>query len=347
MNKKEIISLLNLEGKEKELLFSKSANCKRKSIGNKVYLRGLIEYSNTCAKNCLYCGIRCGNKKVNRYTLSDEEVIAAANFAYENNYGSIAIQSGELSGKAFEKKIESLLIKIHQATNASLGITLSCGEQSIETYQRWKDAGAHRYLLRIESSNKELYYKIHPKDEKHNFDNRLECLHRLKNLGYQTGTGVMIGLPFQSIEHLADDLLFMKDLDIDMCGMGPFLEHQETPLYKYKSGLLPLQERYDLSLKMIAVLRLLMKDINIASATALQTINPLGRENAINVGANVIMPNITPGKYREDYFLYQNKPGVKQNVNDFVKNIESNLSIFNHTIEFGEQGNSLRYRNRK
>ena len=154
----------------------------------------------------------------------------AARFAYDNKYGSIALQSGETESSSFSKRVEKLLNKIRELSGGKLGITLSVGEQEPEVYKRWFDAGAHRYLLRVESTNQDLYNKIHPNDSKHNFHRRLECLKSLQDIGFQTGTGVMIGLPFQTMDDLAGDLLFMKEFDIDMCGMGPYIEHADTPL---------------------------------------------------------------------------------------------------------------------
>jgi len=200
--------------------------------------------------------------------------------------------------------------------------------------------------LRIESSNEDLYYKIHPKDEMHNYQNRLECLKRLQRSGYQTGTGVMIGLPFQTYDDLANDILLMKELDIDMCGMGPYIEHTDTPLYEFKDTLMPLEERFNLTLKMIAILRIVMKDINIAAATALQAIDKIGREKAIKVGANIIMPNITPGKYRDDYALYQNKPCTDEEADDCANCLEARVNITGDSIGYGEWGDSNHFKRR-
>jgi len=204
----------------------------------------------------------------------------------------------------------------------------------------WFNAGAHRYLLRIESSNEELYYKIHPKNRQHDFKTRLKALHDLQETGYQTGTGVMIGLPFQTFEHLADDLLFFKDFDVDMIGMGPYIEHTETPLYQHRHELLPLEERFMLTLKMIAILRIMMKDINIAAATALQAIDPVGREKAIKVGANIIMPNITPTINRENYQLYENKPCIDEGADECTNCLGARIAISGDDIGYGEWGDA-------
>jgi biotin synthase len=346
LSREDIIALLGLQGSDKTALFQYAADTKEKHVGKKVYFRGLIEFSNICLKNCLYCGIRHDNTEVNRYNLTDEEIITAARFAGENNYGSLVLQSGEIEAENFTRRVENLLKQIHKATDGKLRITLSCGEQETDTYRRWFDSGAHRYLLRIESSNPLLYRKLHPNNEFHRFERRVQCLYDLQKTGYQVGTGVMIGLPFQTPEDLADDLLFMQQFDIDMIGMGPYLEHQQTPLYASRGQLLPLQERFQLSLKMVAILRIMMKDVNIAATTALQAIDKLGREKAIKVGANVIMPNITPGKYRDDYLLYQNKPCTDENAEDCKTCLEARIAIADNEIAYGEWGDSLHYRGR-
>ena len=346
LSKDELIELLGTTGDDKKLLFTKAAEVKEKYIGRKVFFRGLIEMSNICSKNCFYCGIRAGNNTANRYSLTDEEVISAAIFAWENRYGSIAIQSGEISTKEYINRIENLLDKINRTTNNELGITLSLGEQTEDTYQRWFDKGGIRYLLRIESSNRELYTKLHPNDKHHIYDERIECIKTLRRIGYQVGSGVMIGLPFQTREHLADDLRWVQSMDIDMVGMGPYVEHPNTPLYEFKDSLLPLEERFDLALKMTALLRIIMKDINIAAPTALQAIDPLGREKAIKVGANIVMPNITPGAYRNNYKLYENKPCVDDAADDCKSCLEARIQLTGDEIGYGEQGNSKHFLNR-
>ncbi|HEY5469912.1 MAG TPA: [FeFe] hydrogenase H-cluster radical SAM maturase HydE [Bacteroidales bacterium] len=345
--RENIISLLNSKEEDRTLLFKKSAAVKEKYIGNKVWFRGLIEFSNVCGKDCLYCGIRKGNKNLVRYSLSDDEILAAAGFAYKNRYGSIALQSGELESKIVTNRIENLLLRIKDLSNGELGVTLSVGEQEPEVYKRWYEAGAHRYLLRIEATNQTLYNKIHPNNSKHAFHRRLECLQNLQNIGYQTGTGVMIGLPFQTMDDLAGDLLFMKEFNIDMCGMGPYIEHVDTPLIEYSHQLMPLKERFDLTLKMIAIIRIMMKDINIVAATALQAIDPMGREKAIKIGANILMPNITPGKYRDSYKLYDNKPCTDDSAEDCQSCLEARVSLADAEVIYYEWGDSKHYTDRR
>ena len=344
--KDEIVRLLKSSGEEEKGLFKKSNEIKLKHVGNKVYFRGLIEFSNICKKDCLYCGIRASNKMVNRYDIADYQILKAAKFAHENNYGSLVLQSGERTDPAFIERICKLLKEIKKLSNNELGVTISIGEQTKETYQKWFDAGAHRYLLRIESSNPKLYSQIHPNNENHSHATRLQCLKYLQDIGYQTGTGVMIGLPFQTYDDLANDILFMKEFDIDMVGMGPYIEHSQTPLYEYKDSLMSLNDRFRLALRMIAVLRIVMKDINIASATALQAIDPLGREKALKIGANIIMPNITPTQERANYLLYQNKPCVDEGADDCTNCMEARINMADGEIGYGQWGDSLHYKSK-
>ena len=341
--REDIVELLQLKGTDRTALLKHAQKVKEDVVGKKVYFRGLIEFSNICSKDCLYCGIRKSNKKVVRYNASDDEILTACRFAWENRFGSVVLQSGENMSQAFVKRVDSLLKKIKQLSNNELGITLSCGEQTLETYRRWFESGAHRYLLRIESSNPGLYHKIHPKTKKHSFEKRLEALQFLRETGYQLGTGVMIGLPFQTIGDLADDLLFLKKTDIDMCGMGPYIEHEHTPLYEFRHLLKSKQERFDLALNMIAVLRLLMPDINIAAATALQAIDPAGREKALAVGANIIMPNLTPCNYRKEYLLYEDKPCLDEDAELCRNCLEARIELAGCEIGYNEWGDSKHF----
>lgn len=344
--KEDLVFLLGLQGEDKKQLFHRAQQVKAEFVGKKVYFRGLIEYSNVCSKNCYYCGIRSSNKRYSRYRMTFDEVMEAVGFAYRNNYASLVIQAGELSNQTHIGKVESILKKIQQATDEKIHVTLSLGEQTEDTYRRWFEAGAHRYLLRIEVSNPSLYPRYHPANRHHDYMKRLEALRILKKTGYQVGTGVMIGLPFQTHSDLADDLLFFHDLDIDMAGMGPYIEHPDTPLYIYKDTLPPLKERFDLSLKMVALLRIIMKDINIAATTAMQTIDPQGREKALLAGANVIMPNLTPVKYREDYLLYENKPCLDEEAAECRNCLEARIAMAGDDIGYGEWGDSLHFRKR-
>ena len=346
LSREDVIALLQTDKEGRNKIFTHAAKIKADYVGKKVYYRGLVEMSNICSKNCYYCGIRLDNTNAERYDISDNEILDAVKFAYESNYGSVVLQAGEISSSKFTKRISKLLKQIKELSNNELGITISLGEQPEEVYQEWFEAGAHRYLLRIESSNPDLYYKLHPKNQKHDFETRLDCLRSLQKVGYQTGTGVMIGLPFQTYEDLANDLFFMRDFDIDMCGMGPYIEHKDTPLYEYSDLLMPIEDRFTLTLKMISLLRIIMKDINIAAATALQAIDPIGREKAIKVGANIIMPNVTPGMYRDSYKLYENKPCTDEEAADCTNCMEMRIGITGDDIGYGEWGDSKHYAKR-
>ncbi len=341
--REELVRLLSAEGGDRQQLFLQAQAQRMQLVGNRVYFRGLVEFSNHCAKDCLYCGIRKSNKKVNRYEATDDEILEASRFAWENRFGSVVLQSGEISSPAFIRRVDILIRKIKELSDNELGITISCGEQSIETYRQWRESGAHRYLLRIESSNPNLYRQIHPENDFHSYERRLQALKDLKASGYQVGTGVMIGLPFQTLEDLADDLLFLKQIDVDMVGMGPYLEHEDTPLYEFRNRLKTKPERFDLALKMVATLRLLMPDINIAAATALQAIDPAGREKALAVGANILMPNLTPCNYRKEYQLYEDKPCLDEDATLCRNCLEARIRLAGCEIGYDEWGDSKHY----
>jgi biotin synthase len=343
LDKQDLIAMLEAEGEDKQLLFKRSRQITEHHIGNRVHLRGLIEYSNVCIKDCYYCGIRKSNKNQLRYTLSNEEVLECARYALEHQYGSIVIQAGERCDAGFTSGITELLKEIKKISGGKLGITLSLGEQSEEVYREWFKAGGHRYLLRIESSIQALYNRIHPGNDRHSFEKRVNALHNIRKSGFQLGTGVMIGLPGQTTEDLASDLLFLRELDVDMVGMGPYVEHRDTPLYAEKDLLISRQQRLDLAFKMIAALRIMMKDINIAAATALQALDPVGREKAIRIGANILMPNISPGMYRKSYKLYEDKPCVDEGPADCNQCLDVRIGMTGSCIGYNEWGDSKHF----
>ena len=300
LNEDELAKMLAStdEGLWREI-FAAAREVKAKCGKTEVLPRGLIECSNVCAKNCLYCGIRKGNAKVPRYLIPDEEVAACIDEARRRGYPAVAFQAGEIESEANTAYYER-----HIAMCRRLEVTLSLGEQTEEVYRRWKDAGAMRYLIRIETSNRELYAKIHPAEC--SFERRLGCIRMLKRLGYVTGSGVMIGLPGQTIDDLAHDIVFYGDENLDMVGMGPYVAHPDSlmPDSRYQ---LPTTN-YQLSLRMIALTRLYLWNVNIVAATALEVLDPEnGRRRGIDAGANVIMPNLTPEKFRVEYDLYPGK----------------------------------------
>ena len=265
--------------------------------------RGLIECSNVCAKNCLYCGIRRGNANVPRYRIPEEEVAACIDEARRRGYPAVAFQAGEIESEANTAYYERLLAK-----SRGLEVTLSLGEQTEDVYRRWKEAGAMRYLIRIETSNRELYARIHPAEC--SFERRLGCIRTLKRLGYVTGSGVMIGLPGQTVEDLARDIVFYGEEELDMVGMGPYVPHPLAGLV----GAGERQQAHDskwrlrVALRMIALTRLYLHGVNIVAATALEALDREGgRNRGIEAGANVVMPVLTPEKYRGGYDLYPGK----------------------------------------
>lgn len=339
----ELIDLLSLtDPKAIQDLYDQAYAVKKQYVGTKVYFRGLIELSNICSKNCYYCGIRSGNSNVQRYTICKDEVLAEAKWCYEQRYGSIVLQAGEREDKAWTDFITDLIHDIKELSHNELGITLSLGEQSEEIYRQWFEAGAHRYLLRIETSNPALYATLHPAD--HSFEHRIGCIRTLKKLDYQAGTGVMIGLPGQTVEDLADDILFFYDEDIDMLGMGPFIPHHETPLAHLSAEFDPVQAMEN-GLKMIAVCRIALKDVNIASTTALQALNPTGREMGLLAGANILMPNLTDVSYREGYQLYDGKPCLDENAFQCQGCLENRIKSIGETIAYAEWGDSRHWQN--
>lgn len=327
--KEELIQALKAgDGSE----ISKKADSLREKIcGDAVHRRGLIEFSNYCSRNCHYCGLRRDNAKVTRYRMSGEEIVEAAQNAKELGYGTVVLQSGEDSAfktGALCRTVE----KIKQATN--LAVTLSVGEKTKEEFRQLKDAGSDRYLMRFETSNPGLYARLRPG---HSLKKRLEGLEGLRELGYQVGSGCMVGLPGQTHEDLAGDLLLMKKMDLDMVGVGPFIPHPETPLKDSPQGDLKL------TLKFVALVRLVTRNTHIPATTALGSIHPFGRQMALQGGANVIMPNVTPEKYRKLYEIYPNKICITEKPSDCSGCVGSMIHSLGRKIGKGF-GHSLKTR---
>jgi biotin synthase len=281
-------------------LFAKADEIRRKYLGLEVYFRGIIEFSNYCRNNCLYCGIRAGNKNVQRYRMSVEEIIKRAKVISDDGIKTVVLQSGEDPFYTTQMMDEI----IQGVKELGLTITLSIGERDFEEYRIWKDMGADRYLMRHETADEQLYATLHPGDS---FQTRKSHLLELKRLGYEVGAGSMVGLPGQDDFALAKDVLFAYELDADMVGIGPFIPHPDTPLRNATKGSL------EKTLKMVALTRLFLPDANIPATTALGSIHPQGRQMALKCGANVIMPNFTPSPYRAQYALYPNKICVMEN----------------------------------
>lgn len=292
-SKKEIIDLLK-DDTQNQWLFSYADNVRKQYVGDRVHLRGLIEFSNICKCHCKYCGLRCENKTVERYRIMPEDIMLHAQRAVQMGYKTIVLQSGEDS--YFTRDVMCKLIENIKTLDVAL--TLSIGEKSYDDLKAYKQSGADRYLIRIETTDKNLYKKMHPYMD---FEKRMQCLKDLKQLGYETGSGCLVGLPEQTVESLADDILFFKELDADMIGIGPFIPHPDTPLKDCAQG------NFILALKVMAIVRIMLKNINIPATTAMETLNPNGRLIALQSGANVVMPNVTSTEYRAKYEIYPDK----------------------------------------
>lgn len=265
--------------------------------GNKVYTRGLIEFSNYCRNDCYYCGIRCSNANAQRYRLEKEDILACCEEGYNLGFRTFVLQSGEDGFYTDEKLID--IITAIKKYYPSCALTLSLGEKDKESYQRYYDAGADRYLLRHETSNAQHYSCLHP--SKLTISQRKQCLADLKSIGFQTGCGIMVGSPSQTLEYIVEDLHFMKELQPEMVGIGPFLPHHDTPFRNEQAGSLTL------TLTLLSIIRLILPDVLLPATTALGTIHPKGREQGILAGANVVMPNLSPVSVRKKYMLYDNK----------------------------------------
>ena len=292
IEKSEIIHLLKDE--KEDILYERADKLRKEYVGDEVHLRGLIEFSNICRNNCMYCGIRKDNPLLKRYRMSPEELVETARRAAAIGFKTIVMQSGE--DMWFSQKIMcDIITKIKKL---DVAITLSIGERTYEDYKAFREAGADRYLMRIETTDKDLYHKLDPNMS---WQHRHECLMMIKELGYELGSGIMVGLPEQTIESIADDLLYLQDIGIDMAGIGPFIPHAQTPLKDAAGGTL------ELALRTMAVMRIMMPDINIPATTAMESLHPQGRIRALQCGANVVMPNVTEGEYRRLYELYPGK----------------------------------------
>jgi biotin synthase len=319
MNKHEILAWLKTEDEKKlEELWKMADDVRSRNVGDEVHLRGLIEFSNVCARECGYCGLRAGNTDVERYRMPDDEIVACAHEALSFGYGTVVLQSGEDPG--INKEWMSNLIRRIKA-ETGLAVTLSVGERDDDEYLAWKEAGADRYLLRFETSNPRLYDLIHPPLPGRNSD-RIAILRRLGEIGYEVGSGVMIGIPGQTYEDLASDIELFRTLDLDMIGVGPYIPHHATPLGNAGEAVpAPAGEQVPnteaMTYKVIALTRLMRPMSNIPSTTALATLNTAtGRELGLSRGANIVMPNMTPRKYRAMYEIYPSKACIDETADD-------------------------------
>lgn len=317
-SRNDIIEILK-DDSNNDWLFSLADKTRKEYVGDGVHLRGLIEFSNICKRQCKYCGLRCEDKFIDRYRISKENIIFYAEHAVNMGYKTIVLQSGE-----DEYYNTDLMCEIIEGIKKlGVALTLSIGEKTYEEYKAFKEAGADRYLIRIETTDKTLYNQMHPNMD---FDNRVRCLEDLGRLGYEVGTGCLVGLPNQSIESLADDILFFKEINADMVGIGPFIPHTHTPLKDSASG------SFTLALKVMALTRILLKDINIPATTAMETLNPNGRIIALQSGANVVMPNVTTTEYRAKYEIYPNKICINENPDKCKGCISAKIQSIGRTV---------------
>ena len=321
LNRKEIIQLLSLPAKYSPELFSAADKVRKEQVGDEIFLRGIIEFSNHCERNCLYCGLRKGNASLSRYRMTEDEILATAEQIKKTGVPTVVLQSGEDSFYS-QDIICRLIERIRKETD--LIITLSIGERALTDYKAFQQAGANRYLLKHETASLELYRYLRPGCE---WENRLQCLRRLKELGFETGTGNMVGLPGQTPEILADDLLVMKYLDADMLGIGPFIAHPDTPL----SGI--GNEDIELTLRVLSLARLITRNTNIPATTALATLHPQGRLLALQAGANVVMPDFTPEIYKSLYDIYPGRKDVGPAV-EIISCLEKDFHTIGRTINY-------------
>lgn len=331
LTKDEIKFLLMAEGEDKDLLFKTADRVRKEHVGDEVFLRGLIEFSSYCKNDCFYCGLRRSNQNAQRYRMQEDEIVEVAKRAYQMGYRTVVLQSGE-DMYYTKDRLCSIIKKIKRVVDVA--ITLSIGERSYDEYKAFKDAGADRFLMRFETSNEKLYRKYHPGMS---FENRIECLKWLKKLGYELGTGFLIGLPGQTLDDLAQDIILVKELDADMIGIGPFIPHPQTPLKDAKEG------SVDLTLKSIAILRLLIPDANIPATTALGTLDPLGRQKGLMCGANIVMPNVNRLEYKLKYELYPGKICINEDATKCRGCIESIIVSVGRKVGQGK-GESRHYK---
>lgn len=331
----ELLFLLdNLSKEDKAYLILKAHETRIKTYGNKVYMRGLIEFTNYCKKDCVYCGIRKSNKDAERYRLKYDEIMECVDLGDQLGYKTYVLQGGEDPYFTDERMIQIIKgIKNKYPNNA---ITLSLGERSYHSYKRMFEAGADRYLLRHETATKELYERLHPDGS---FYNRRKALFDLKEIGYQVGAGFMVGLPNQTNKDLVNDLLFIKELQPHMCGIGPFIPHKDTILKDEKAGTV------EKTTTMLALVRLLLPEVLLPSTTALGSIDPMGREKGLKAGGNVVMPNLSPTSVREKYSLYDGKICTGDEAAECRKCIEGRIERAGFKIEV-TRGDNLTWNRR-
>jgi len=329
VNKLEALQILDRE-EFKELLlcnndylFERARSVAQKVYGKNVFMRGLIEFTSYCKNNCYYCGLRAGNKEAERYRLSEEQILDCCKIGYPLGFRTFVLQGGE--DVHYTDEILVALVREIKATYPDCAVTLSIGERSYESYERLFKAGTDRYLLRHETANDEHYKTLHP--DSMSPANRKKCLYDLKKIGYQVGCGFMVGTPNQTLEYIVDDLLFIKELQPQMVGIGPFIPHSNTPFNDKNAG------DVHLTLNILAILRLMQPNLLIPATTALGTLNARGREQGILAGANVIMPNLSPVEVRKKYMLYNNKICTGEEAAECVNCMRNRIKQIGYEIE--------------
>ena len=333
ISREEIILLLeNRNADIQSVLAEKASAAARENYGNKVFVRGLIEFTNYCKNDCYYCGIRCSNKNASRYRLTRDEILECASHGYDLGFRTIVLQGGE--DAFFNDDLVVDIVKSIKREHPDCAVTLSIGEKSFESYKKFFDAGADRYLLRHETADPVHYSKLHPSNL--SSENRKECLFNLKKIGFQTGAGFMVGSPYQTIDNIADDLLFLKKLDPEMIGIGPFIPHKETPFADEQAGTL------ELTLYLLSIIRLMLPTVLLPATTALGTIDPRGRELGILAGANVVMPNLSPVSVRKKYDLYDNKICTGEEAAECMNCLKKRIESIGYEI-VTDRGDNIRY----
>ena len=298
LDKEEWVSVLSgFTDDDREYAADIARKISLEKYGNKIFIRGIVEFSNVCKNDCLYCGIRRSNTNVQRYRLTPDEILECCHEGYELGFRTFVLQSGE--DKSYTNDTLCGIVRSIKSAYPDCAVTLSLGELTYDEYKALREAGADRYLLRHETADKAHYEKLHPAGM--SWDNRMECLKYLKELGYQTGAGIMVGSPYQTMECIAEDMLFFESFKPEMIGIGPFLPHKDTPFKDEPKG------SYELTLFLLSLCRILLPDVLLPATTALGTIRPDGREKGVLAGANVIMPNLSPTAVRKKYMLYDNK----------------------------------------
>ena len=319
LTRDDILALLKLPGDYSPDLFAAADRVRKNEVGDEIFLRGIIEFSNICQRDCLYCGLRKGNDRLSRYRMTDDEILSTAQEIADVHIPTVVLQSGE---DAFYSTDQFCHLIERVKNETGLIITLSIGEKNTADYQAFAQAGANRYLLKHETASPELYQYLRPGC---NLDKRVQCLYSLQHLGFETGTGNMVGLPGQTPEILADDLLLMKLLDADMLGIGPFIAHPDTPLAGIEN------DDIEMTLRVLAVARLLTRNTNIPATTALATLHPHGRLQGLQAGANVVMPDFTPEIYKSRYDIYPCRKDVGP-AKEIINNLKNDFASIGRTL---------------